>query len=92
MNEQSGDVYEKKGPDFCGRSQSGNVIENKVTYASKAGMLLKRRWLVGWEIGFRIQDAGLGRAGFRCQVPSFKCQGLNEDSGFRIQERSQEPA
>ena len=39
MNERSGDVYENKGSAFHERWQSRNVIENKGSYASKAGML-----------------------------------------------------
>ena len=41
MNEQSVNLYENKGSVFHRRPQSGNVIENKDSYALKAGMLLK---------------------------------------------------
>jgi len=41
LKERSGNVYENKGSVFHRRMQSGNVIENKCTYALKAGMLLK---------------------------------------------------
>jgi hypothetical protein len=41
MSDQCGDVYENKGPGFHERRQSGNVTENKGTYALKAGMSLK---------------------------------------------------
>ena len=47
------------------RRRSGNVIENKGSYAPKAGILLKTKELggmsqvVGGErTGFRIQDSG----------------------------------
>jgi hypothetical protein len=33
VNEQRGNVYENKGPVFHSRKQSGNVIENKASYA-----------------------------------------------------------
>ena len=39
MQEQSGNVYENKGPSFHGPTKSGNVIENKDTYEYKPGML-----------------------------------------------------
>jgi hypothetical protein len=41
LGELCGNVYENKGPAFHGRQESGNVIENKASYALKAGMLLK---------------------------------------------------
>ena len=43
MQEQSGNVYENKGPGFHGPTKSGNVVENKDTYEFKAGMLLKTK-------------------------------------------------
>ena len=43
MNEQSVNLYENKGLAFHRRQQSGNVRENKDSYASKAGMLLKKQ-------------------------------------------------
>jgi hypothetical protein len=39
LNEQSRDVYENKGPLWKTGWQSGNVVENKGTYESEAGML-----------------------------------------------------
>ena len=45
MNELSWNVYENKGPAFDTRGRSGNVVENKGGYASKAGMSLKTRLL-----------------------------------------------
>jgi hypothetical protein len=47
LNEQSGNVYENKGPLWKTRKQSGNVIENKHSYAQDPGMLLKRKGLDG---------------------------------------------
>ena len=41
MNERRGNVYENKGPAFSSLSQSGNVVENKDSYALKPGILLK---------------------------------------------------
>ena len=43
VKEQSGNVYENKGPLWRTRAQSWNVHENKGTYKSKAGMLLKTK-------------------------------------------------
>jgi hypothetical protein len=43
VNEPCGYVYENKGSVFHGQGTTGNVIENKSSYASKAGMLLKRQ-------------------------------------------------
>jgi hypothetical protein len=43
MKQQCGDVYENKEPLWKTGWQSGNVIENKGTYKSKAGMLLKTK-------------------------------------------------
>jgi hypothetical protein len=42
MNVQSGDVIENKRPDLTMQELSDNVIENKGSYALRAGMLLKR--------------------------------------------------
>jgi hypothetical protein len=47
MQEQSGNVYENKGPNFHGPTKSGNVIENKDTYEFKAGMLMKTKEVDG---------------------------------------------
>ena len=41
MTERRRNVYENKGPVFHSPMESGNVIENKDSYALKAGMLLK---------------------------------------------------
>ena len=47
MNEHSGNVYEKKRSVFHRPGQSWNVIENKDSYDSEAGILLKIKGLVG---------------------------------------------
>ena len=47
MNEQCGNVYENKGPAFGSLGLSGNVIENKGSYALKAGMLVKTKEVGG---------------------------------------------
>jgi hypothetical protein len=41
MKERSGNVHENKGPVFHSPVESGNIVENKDSYAFKAGMLLK---------------------------------------------------
>jgi hypothetical protein len=41
VKERRGNVYENKGPLWKTGWQSGNVVENKGTYAFKAGTLLK---------------------------------------------------
>jgi hypothetical protein len=41
MNERSWNVYENKGSVFNSLMESGNVVENKDSYALKAGILLK---------------------------------------------------
>jgi hypothetical protein len=43
LNEQRWNVYENKGPLWKTWGKSGNVIENKGSYASKAVMLLKSK-------------------------------------------------
>ena len=45
MNDRRANVYENKGPAFQGLQKSGNVIENKDSYALKPGMLLKTSML-----------------------------------------------
>jgi len=56
VNEQRRNVYENKGPEFVSLGLGGNVIENKDSYASKAGMLLKRNRIQ--DSGFRRQESG----------------------------------
>jgi hypothetical protein len=46
VNEQRGNVYEKKGPLWKKWGRSGNVVENKCTYQLKAGMYLKAKQLM----------------------------------------------
>ena len=43
LNARCGNVIENKGSGFEDRQGSGNVTENKSSYALKAGMLLKRK-------------------------------------------------
>jgi hypothetical protein len=43
LNERGGNLYEKKGSAFSSPWRSGNVTENKGSYALKAGMSLKRK-------------------------------------------------
>ena len=45
LNEQRGNVYENKGPLWKTCRRSGNVIENKDSYSSIAGMSLKRKYV-----------------------------------------------
>jgi hypothetical protein len=47
LNEQHGNVIENKGSRLEDRRGSGNVIENKGSYAQNAGMLLKRKGIIG---------------------------------------------
>jgi hypothetical protein len=47
LNEQHGNVIENKGSRLDNREAGGNVIENKCTYAQNAGMLLKRKGVIG---------------------------------------------
>jgi hypothetical protein len=62
LTELTGDVIENKGPLWKTQGLSGNVVENKASYALKAGMLLKRK-----EVDGRSQAVGGGRTGFRSQ-------------------------
>ena len=48
MNERRGNVVENKGSSWENREQSGNIAENKRTYAQSAGMLLKRKGVSVW--------------------------------------------
>ena len=50
VNEQRGNVIEKKGSAFNSLGLSGNVIENKGSYALKAGILLKRKAVNFWGV------------------------------------------
>ena len=45
MNDRRENVYENKGSAFQSLQKSGNVIENKDSYALKPGMLLKTNML-----------------------------------------------
>jgi hypothetical protein len=47
LDELCGNFYENKRSVFHGRDKSRNVIENKDSYALKAGMLLKSKELGG---------------------------------------------
>jgi hypothetical protein len=47
LKDRSRNVIENKGPGLEDRQVSGNVIENKVSYALKAGMLLKTNEIGG---------------------------------------------
>jgi hypothetical protein len=48
LTERRGDLYENKGADFGSLGISGNVVENKGSYALKAGMLLKTQAVGMW--------------------------------------------
>ena len=50
MTELSANVYENKGPAFSSPARTGNVVENKGSYASRAGMLLKRQVVSRWQV------------------------------------------
>jgi hypothetical protein len=47
LNEQCRNLIENKGPRLDNRGASGNVTENKCTYAQNAGMSLKRKGVIG---------------------------------------------
>jgi hypothetical protein len=51
MNERRGNVVENKGSRVENRPLNWNVHENKGSYLSKAGMLLKRNGVIGNEGG-----------------------------------------
>jgi hypothetical protein len=51
MNEQYRNLIENKGPLWKAWRRSGNVVENKGSYASKAGILLKRKGLGAGDLG-----------------------------------------
>jgi hypothetical protein len=48
LKERSGNVYENKWSAFHRPGQSGNAIENKGSYALKAGMSLKLKVVSRW--------------------------------------------
>jgi hypothetical protein len=50
VGERGANVYEKKGPALSSPAQGGNVIENKCSYALKAGMLVKRKVVNVWQV------------------------------------------
>src|SRR5208337_1120636 len=54
MGGRCGNLYENKGPAFRSLGKSGNVLENKRSYALKAGMFLKTKRIQ--ESGVRSQD------------------------------------
>jgi hypothetical protein len=62
ISDQCRYVYENKGSVFHEGRQSGNVAENKGSYALKAGMLLKRSMLAVTCVKEKPQS--LGRTGF----------------------------
>ncbi len=47
VNERRGNVYENKRLCVENRGRSGNVVENKGSYATNAGMLLKTKGVIG---------------------------------------------
>jgi hypothetical protein len=56
MKERSGNVIENKGSRLGNRERSGNIVENKCSYAQNAGMLLKRKGVVGNAGGHQVED------------------------------------
>jgi hypothetical protein len=61
MNEQRGNVIENKGSPFHSSRRSGNVTENKYSYARNAGMLLKTKGVIG---NAELHATGLEGRGF----------------------------
>jgi hypothetical protein len=47
LKEQCANVIENKGSGLDNRRRSGNIVENKCSYAQNAGMLLKTKGVIG---------------------------------------------
>jgi hypothetical protein len=47
LKEQCANIYENKGPAFSNPKRNGNVMENKSSYGQNAGMLRKRKGVIG---------------------------------------------
>jgi hypothetical protein len=67
LNDQCGNVYENKGPLWKTSRQSGNVVENKHSYAQDPGMLLKTEGVIAsaeshatskWPSSLPVSDDG----------------------------------
>jgi hypothetical protein len=67
MKERSANVIENKGPTSEATGRSGNIVENKCSYAQNAGMLLKTKGTIGntesratsnWPSGLPAPDDG----------------------------------
>jgi hypothetical protein len=78
--------------------RSGNVIENKGSYASKAGMLLKRKAVSRWQVGknrFQVSGIGCQGSGVRNEnedrLPSAFCLLLSADCPLYAAELINEP-
>jgi len=67
-------------------TRSGNVYENKGTYAFMAGMLLKGKVVSRWCVG-EEQDSELGIQELRGQVPGAIAAAAHRDSALRIGSR-----
>jgi hypothetical protein len=67
LDGRRGNVYENKRPVFSSPDLSGNVAENKSSYALKAGMLLKRK-----EVGGRWARAGFRSQGSKRRASAFR--------------------
>lgn len=63
MNEQCGNLYENKGSIFHRQRRSGNVIENKDSYALKTGNVIENTacWILANELcaGWRTHSCGI---------------------------------
>ena len=73
MKERCGNVIENKGSGLEDRKGSGDILENKCSYALKAGMLLKTKGVDGMSY---VVDGEERVPSVRCQVSAFRCQGL----------------
>jgi len=74
MNDRCGNVYENKGPAFSSPFRSGNVIENKSSYALKPGIVLKTSMLAVGLKPFFSPRSVVVQFGFL--VPRPTCPGL----------------
>jgi hypothetical protein len=75
MKDRRANVYENKGPAFQGLQKSGNVVENKGSYALKPGMLLKTSMLAVGLKPFFSPRSEVAQFGFL--VARSTCPGLS---------------
>jgi hypothetical protein len=69
MTERYANIIENKGPDFTSPRPSGNVAENKYSYAHNPGMLLKT-------MGVIVNTASVARTGLTGPQPPVPASAL----------------